>query len=164
MISLCFKLPWKWRQGEISSPPQSICLSDGVSWGQGSAVARAENDVKGGRVCPLPSWSRVCSHLVLSFFGQNPPFESLHGASRSRQSHSPWQLLLGLVLLPRYQGPADAKPHSGLLFCKPLTGFEGMKGFGYLQVPSQCRGSAGVEMKAGSRASSERRGLAGRCG
>lgn len=69
-----------------------------------------------------------------------------------------------MVLLPPYQGPADAKPHSGLLFCKPLTGFEEMKGFGYLQVPSQCRSSAGVGMNAGAQASSEQRGLTGRCG
>lgn len=69
-----------------------------------------------------------------------------------------------LVLLPGYQGPADAKPHSGLLFCKTLTGFEEMKGFGYLQVPSQRCSSAGMEMNAGAQASSEQRGLTGRCG
>lgn len=97
LISPCFKPPWKWGQWEFSSPPQSICLSNGVSWGQGSAVAQAENDVKGGRVpsVPLPSLFRVCSHLVLVFFGQNPTFESFQGASRRHQCRTPWQLLLG---------------------------------------------------------------------
>lgn len=39
-----------------------------------------------------------------------------------------------------------------------------MKGFGYLQVPSQHHGSAGVKRNAGAQASSELRGLTGRCG
>lgn len=62
----------------------------------------------------------LCSSLRLGsgfFRGQNPPAESSQAAPEL------WQVLLGLAgtrhcLLPSYQGPADAKPLSGLLFAK----------------------------------------------
>lgn len=167
LISPCFKPPWKWGQWEFSSPPQSICLSNGVSWGQGSAVAQAENDIKGGRVPSVPS--PPCSesaHIWFSFFSDKIPHLSPSREPAGDISPAPHgsSCLGRLVLPPGYQGPADAKPHSGLLFCKTLTGFEEMKSFGYLQVPSQHRGSAGVKRNASAQASSERRGLTGRCG
>lgn len=75
-------------------------MSDGVSWGQGSAAAQAQNDVKGDRTpfvpsSPGPESARIWFSFF--FFGQNPPFESFQGASRRLQSHTPWQLLLGLA-------------------------------------------------------------------
>lgn len=143
LISLCFKLPWKWRQGEFSSPPQSICLSDGVSWGQGSAVAWAENDVKGGRVCLLPSWSRPCSHFVVVFFGQNPCLSPCREPAGDISPTAHGSSCLGWCCCPVIRALQMLSPTRGFFFCKPLTGFEGMKGFGYLQVPSQPRLSRG---------------------
>lgn len=145
-------------------------MSDGVSWGQGSAAAQAQNDVKGDRTPFVPSSpGPESARIWFSFFfldripHLSPSREPAGDSSPTPHGSSCLGWLL-LLLLPGYQSPADAKPHSGLLFCKTLTGFEEMKGFGYLQVQSQCRSSAGVEMNAGAQASSEQRGLTGRCG
>lgn len=148
--------------------PSSVHLS--VQWrflGPGLCSSTGRKLCKGwqGSVHPLPSLFRVCSHLVLIFLDKIPHLSPSREPAGDISPAPHGSSCLGrLVLPPGYQGPADAKPHSGLLFCKTLTGFEEMKGFGYLQVPSQHRGSAGVKRNAGAQASSERRGLTGRCG
>lgn len=123
--------PCKRGWWELSSPPRAVRPSDGVAWGALlpiAAAAQAEYHVKGGRVpAVVPPPSFLHSPLKLGFgffFRQKPPFESFQGARERSQPHTPWQLLLASAstrhrLPPGYQGPADAKPHSGLLFAKP---------------------------------------------
>jgi len=122
-------------QRELSSPPRAVCPSVwpgflGPRPAAGAllptaAVAQAENHVKSGGVSavPLPS---LFPHSPLGFaffffWTKTPhlsPFREPEGEV-TPTPHGSFQPGTRHRLLPGYQGPADAKPHSGLLFAKP---------------------------------------------